>query len=285
MRTSVGFFLVVLVLAGAAAIYPEARQVLILAIGAVAVIAIVILSGRGRSARQAAMAHAAAVARVEAIARDHLETLARRRIVLARRDHYGVIDEAAWAKEMRHFAEKVARPALSDAHLVALSRSGDVSLAIRAMIEPAILARASIIEADLAFSDGMSSEQFEDWCAKRLTKLGWKTSMTAASGDQGADVLAEKGSWRLILQCKLYSNPVGNKAVQEAYTAQRHYRAKASAVVTNADFTRSARTLAATTGVLLLHHGDLDRLDTLLEASPRRTRPLRATRTPSATDG
>jgi restriction system protein len=285
MRTSVGFFLVVLALAGAAAIYPEARQVLILGIGAVAVIAIVILSGRGRSARQAAMAHAAAVARVEAIARDHLETLARRRIVLARRDHYGVIDEAAWAKEMRHFAEKVARPALSDAHLAALSRSGDVSLAIRAMIEPAILARASIIEADLAFSDGMSSEQFEDWCAKRLTKLGWKTSMTAASGDQGADVLAEKGSWRLILQCKLYSNPVGNKAVQEAYTAQRHYRAKASAVVTNADFTRSARTLAATTGVLLLHHGDLDRLDTLLEASPGRTRPLRATRTPSATDG
>jgi hypothetical protein len=56
-------------------------------------------------------------------------------------------------------------------------------------------------------------------------------------------------------------------------------------VVTNADFTRSARTLAATTGVLLLHHGDLDRLDTLLEASPGRTRPLRATRTPSATDG
>ncbi|MFN8831258.1 MAG: restriction endonuclease [Labrys sp. (in: a-proteobacteria)] len=285
MKTAVGFFLAVLVLAGVAAILPETRPVLILVIGAVAVIAIVILSGRGRSTRQAAMAHAAAVTRVEAIARDHLETLARRRIILARRDHYGVIDEAAWAKEMRHFADKVARPALGEPHVAALSRSGDVTLAIRAIIEPAILTRASIIEADLAFSDGMSSEQFEDWCAKRLTKLGWKTSLTAASGDQGADVLAEKGAWRIILQCKLYTNPVGNKAVQEAYAAQRHYRARASAVVTNADFTRSARTLAATTGVLLLHHGDLDRLDALLEAAPGRTRPIRASRTPSATDG
>src|SRR5208283_2756852 len=55
-----------------------------------------------------------------------------------------------------------------------------------------------------------------------------------------------------------------NKAVQEAYSAQRHYATNASAVATNAKFSPSARKLASTTGVLLLHYGDLTRLDSLL---------------------
>jgi len=84
--------------------------------------------------------------------------------------------------------------------------------------------------------------------------------MTKATGDQGADVIAEKDGARMVLQCKLYSSPVGNKAVQEAFAAQRHYRANASAVVTNAAYTASAISLAATTGVQLLHYTDLNRL-------------------------
>jgi restriction system protein len=93
---------------------------------------------------------------------------------------------------------------------------------------------------------------------------GWNTTVTKASGDQGADVVADKSGVRIVLQCKLYSGPVGNKAVQEAFTAQRHYAVHRSAVVTNAEFTKSARELASTTGVLLLHYSDLTRLDELL---------------------
>jgi restriction system protein len=50
---------------------------------------------------------------------------------------------------------------------------------------------------------------------------------------------------------------VGNKAVQEVFAAKRHEQAHHAAVVTNNDFTRSARQIAATTDVTLLHHDQL----------------------------
>jgi restriction system protein len=93
---------------------------------------------------------------------------------------------------------------------------------------------------------------------------GWTAKATGATGDQGADIIAEKEGMRLIVQCKLFGKPVGNGAVQEAHAARAHFRATHAAVVTNADFTRSARDLAATTGVALIHHSQLGEIERLL---------------------
>ncbi len=93
---------------------------------------------------------------------------------------------------------------------------------------------------------------FELWCANILVEQGWKAECTPASGDHGADVIAEKLSRRIVVQCKLYSKPVGNGAVQEIFTACRHYQAQAAIVVTNAGYTKQAKEVAASTGVLLL---------------------------------
>jgi restriction system protein len=79
-----------------------------------------------------------------------------------------------------------------------------------------------------------------------------------------ADVIAEKVGIRLIIQCKLYNSSVGNKAVQEAYAAKTYYQATIAAVVTNSSFTPSAQALANTTGVLLLHHSQLNSLENLI---------------------
>jgi restriction system protein len=70
------------------------------------------------------------------------------------------------------------------------------------------------------------------------------------------DIIAERDGKRIVVQCKFYSKPVGNKAVQEA-AARLHERAVAI-VVSNAAYTKAARQLAGTTGVILLHHDDLD---------------------------
>jgi restriction system protein len=67
----------------------------------------------------------------------------------------------------------------------------------------------------------------------------------------------------LILQCKLWNAPVGNKAVQEIAAAKSHYFAKGAAVVSNQSYTPSARVLAKSNGVLLLHHTDLVKLSTI----------------------
>ncbi|MCT6856095.1 MAG: restriction endonuclease, partial [Bombella apis] len=63
-----------------------------------------------------------------------------------------------------------------------------------------------------------------------------------------------------VVQCKLYTRPVGNKAVQEIFTARQHRHAHYAAVVSNAGYTRSARQLAHATGVHLLHHSQLTTL-------------------------
>jgi hypothetical protein len=55
----------------------------------------------------------------------------------------------------------------------------------------------------------------------------------------------------------LYSNTVGNKAVQEVFAAKTHLSANFAAVVSNRSYTRSAKELAVTTGVLLLDYSQL----------------------------
>ena len=64
--------------------------------------------------------------------------------------------------------------------------------------------------------DIMSGEEFESFCAKVLQDNGFENvNMTKASGDQGVDIIAFKDGVRYAIQCKRYSNSVGNKAVQE----------------------------------------------------------------------
>ena len=73
---------------------------------------------------------------------------------------------------------------------------------------------------------------------------------TSRTGDQGADVIAEKNGKKIIVQCKLYSKPVGNKAVQEVFAAKQFYNGDLGIVITNNDYTKSARQLANSTNIL-----------------------------------
>ena len=83
--------------------------------------------------------------------------------------------------------------------------------------------------------------------------------LTGASRDQGADLIAERGGDRLVVQCKLLSRPVGNYAVQEVVAARSHHLCNRAAVVSNQRFTASAIELAATNNVELWHWSELAR--------------------------
>jgi len=56
--------------------------------------------------------------------------------------------------------------------------------------------------------------------ARTLRTHGWSADTTTLTGDQGVDVRAYKGRFRLVVQCKLYSNAVGNAAVQPLASAK-----------------------------------------------------------------
>lgn len=101
-------------------------------------------------------------------------------------------------------------------------------------------------------SHAVTGIQFEEIICKILEFNGYvKIEQTKASGDNGIDVLAEKDNISYAIQCKCYSKPVGNKAVQEAFTGNMFYKKLNAVVMTNNTFTKSAIETAEKTNVLL----------------------------------
>lgn len=103
-------------------------------------------------------------------------------------------------------------------------------------------------------------QQYEVRICTNLKKLGFESKTTKGSGDQGADVLASKNGVSFAIQCKKYSKPVGNKAVQEANAGRDFYKKDYGVVVSNAGFTKSARQAAHACGIILLNDNQLDDL-------------------------
>lgn len=114
--------------------------------------------------------------------------------------------------------------------------------------------------------DVINPYEYERSISDAFSSLGWTSYSTSGSGDQGADVIAEKNGLKLVVQCKLYSSSIGNKAVQEVAAALGFYHGDISAVITNSDFTKSAKQLAQSLGVYLLHHSQIAELDAALFA-------------------
>lgn len=185
-------------------------------------------------------------------AHQHGRTLAIKRRQILRANDYGAIEPKrllAWASEIENFLGSVDLPRLSD-------YQGKVQ-EIYDLVDSIALS----YQGDLTHDVGdMTPTDYEVLCADILKKFGWDTEVTKAQGDQGVDVVAEKSGKRAVLQCKLYSRPVGNKAVQEVVAGRLHYGADVAAVVSNQPFTPSARELAESSNVILLHHEELDRL-------------------------
>jgi len=99
--------------------------------------------------------------------------------------------------------------------------------------------------------DLMSGEEFEYFITQLFTTMGYKTIHTKLSGDQGVDVIAEKGDIKIAIQTKCYSGVVGNSAIQEIVAGMKYYDADKAMVITNSSFTRSAVELAQKNNVQL----------------------------------
>lgn len=98
----------------------------------------------------------------------------------------------------------------------------------------------------------MDGYQYEHHCAKLLKQRGFRdVTVTKSSGDQGIDVIAYNENVKYGIQCKYYSYPVGNQAVQQAYAGAKFYDCNIAVVMTNSTFTEPAKELAKKLGVQL----------------------------------
>ena len=110
----------------------------------------------------------------------------------------------------------------------------------------------------------MNGHKFEYKCAKMLRRKGFHhVKVTPTSGDQGVDIIGYKWFSKYAFQCKYYSYPVGNKAVQEVYAGGKYYDCDRFVVMTNGTYTRAARNAAEKLDVQLWENCSL-----LKSASP-----------------
>jgi len=200
----------------------------------------------------------------------HLKTLALKRAQLTFIDDYDIIDKSKWTAEKNKFITRVINPAVLD-------KFREISNSFEYMI-PEFLKDEyckqsciqNIEEKTLNYSienpskthinDIQDGYEYEEYVAKLLRQHGWNARVTKGSGDQGADIIANKDNTKAAVQCKFYTNPVGNQSVQEVFAAQAYYGCDKAYVITNSTFTPSAKQLANKSGVDLLHHSEIYKL-------------------------
>ncbi len=207
--------------------------------------------------------------RAQDVIAEHMWVLGRKRLQLVLQDDYGVENTGRWDVEVAYFIDRVLVPKLGLTKLKGaeiLYRGEGPQGAARITLENLSgfiddIAQLAIRNAKRSAEAPLDPIEYETYCASLLEERGWNTRLTQASGDQGVDVLATKGDIVIAIQCKRYAGAVGNDAVQQVFAGKKHYSAHFAAVVSNGIFSSSARQLAHSTGVLLLHHTQLFEID------------------------
>ncbi|MBD8451887.1 restriction endonuclease [Serratia rubidaea] len=189
----------------------------------------------------------------------HLPVLARKRNAYITKDDYGNLIFDKWFKEEEYYLSKLNYTPHSTEYY-----SGMDELEQKLLLDEMIDEYIDGCDLSVDYSDDFSPDEYEQYCSDVLSGIGWDSRVTKGSGDQGVDVIASKDGVTVAIQCKKYASPVGNKAVQEVIAGKGYYGADIGLVVTNNTYTPSARRLAQSHQIHLLHHDDLYNIDSLI---------------------
>jgi HJR/Mrr/RecB family endonuclease len=116
-----------------------------------------------------------------------------------------------------------------------------------------IVRRKFYLSYDLAMIDKMEGFEFEKYVGRLFQEFDFSTTVTKQSGDFGCDVILEKNGDRIAVQVKRSTNTVSLKAVQEIVASLKKYDARIGVVITNATFSKSAKQLAKSNGVVMIN--------------------------------
>jgi restriction system protein len=189
------------------------------------------------------------------IIKKNIEQLARQKKKSTFTDDYGKKNLSKWyEKELPYFVENHIYPDLNQIELAYIHLFiEEIYLEIENKIK-------SVKLEDTGYNSKMSGFQFEDFCVEILEKEGWQVQKTKSGADQGVDLIIRKRNTAIGVQCKKYSKPIGNKAVQEIKAGILHYNLDYGIVLANNKFTKSATELAETNGIDLIHYLDIKKI-------------------------
>lgn len=181
----------------------------------------------------------------------HESVLTRKRVLNVYADEYGSLKEGRWKKDIEYFLASVFLPA-RELHGITKAKNRKKWLEI-------VAENVGDAENESAFTiDELETGQdYESYVAELFKEAGWLIEFTPATGDHGVDLIASRDGLKAAIQCKFYSSAVGNSSVQEVYSGKDFYKCHVGVVVSNAEFTKHARTAAGQLGIVLKHHDDL----------------------------
>jgi Restriction endonuclease len=106
----------------------------------------------------------------------------------------------------------------------------------------------------------LKAGHFESFVCEVFEALGFQVHSTGKTGDQGVDIVATRDGVRWAIQCKGYSEPLGNKPVQEVFTGARIHNCHRWLVITTSGFTAGGRQAAMHTNCVLVEGCDIPEL-------------------------
>lgn len=98
----------------------------------------------------------------------------------------------------------------------------------------------------------MSGIEFEEFVGTLFRRAGYSVEHTKAVGDHGIDLILQKDGAQIVVQCKRWSNSIGEPIVRDFYGALVSSGAKYGCIVTTAQFTPQAIEFAKTKPIKLL---------------------------------
>lgn len=169
-------------------------------------------------------------------------------------DDYGQTIYSDWLKEVKYFLENIVFPnedySDSIGNLLLAARMQQFNVYWKELATNHLEKMKEDSAINIVVKNGLDYELYVE---KYLQNLGYIVKRTPKTGDQGVDLIAEKNEDRKAIQCKYYSKPVGNKAIQEVIAGANFYQCTSAAVVSNSSFTKSARQLAENSDIELIN--------------------------------
>ena len=116
-----------------------------------------------------------------------------------------------------------------------------------------------------------TGEDFEKFILWRLKSKNIVCDQIGGAGDQGVDIVVYGGDHQVAIQCKFYSHPVDNSAVQQVFAGMKYHGCTKALVISNAEYTPGAMDLAEKTEVKLCNYLNfLDELEEYCHAMERK---------------
>jgi hypothetical protein len=174
-------------------------------------------------------------ARIALLAYKHQATLLRNLRKAIKKDDYGTIIEDTRTEEIMRFLESMGFEYDEN------DSPEDVAV-VESVAEQIREADAKEgFDPNEAPKDGIA---FEHWVSDQSSKFGWEATVSQPGSDQGVDIIAKYKGVKVGIQCKRYTANVGNKAVQEAFSAKQYFDLDKVIVMTTSGYTQSAIELA-----------------------------------------